>query len=332
MKLSGIFENGGIFPVHTGESVIVTPEYSVGAFGSLPSAATVGQRCIVTSESGLSGLVVVNTAPNTWSVETVTCTYALGMAVAFGATPGQWYSSGGITVSTATAAVFVDTTHNTAWLWDAANAQFVPPMVYRGTVASPQKIKGDALPAGWTEVKINGGGTAAITPSGGKVTISATTSAVATTTAGLSYTDASLSASTNLYFRGMVQATLSGRNATVRVTVWNGANAVDFGLSRNTGSAVATGQWYNAGGALTPYTQQSSAQLDITTAEMLLEIVVVGTRVAARVAGGVWHDLVTSDARTTTSKQVGIFAACAPDTATASSASLTVRECVSMRF
>lgn len=114
------------------------PTVSVATFSLLPSDAIVGQRVSVTAETGLTGVICVNTGANTWEVETVTCAFSVLEAIAWSATPGTWYSSGGITVTTATGAVARQTTAGRSLVWWptttlGATGFFIPPDIYQRT-------------------------------------------------------------------------------------------------------------------------------------------------------------------------------------------------------
>lgn len=311
-----------------------TPDYSVATFALLPSDATVGQRVAVTGESGLSGVVCVNTAENTWELETVTATYGLIAAVEWGTTPGQWYSSGGITVTTAADSVATDTTNKAAWRWIAADTTFAPSVVIEGTPAGVGKIKGDsAAPSGWTATTTAAGGTATITAPSGTVILTAIQPGPGNTFVSLTWSDASFSSAGNIYVRAMLRVTTNtGRSTRLGVVVADGTDAYDFGSSRFAAAANATGQWFSQSANGAAYTAQSGAQLDLTTALTLVEIVKRGTRIQARVAGGVWVDLTGATARDSASKSVAFIAYAVPDNATLTTAILEIKHAVVMRF
>lgn len=322
-------------PYPTGAGGTGTPSYTASTFSALPAAATSGQRCTVTGETGLSGLVCVNTGANTWEVETVTASDTLIGDVEWGATPGQWYSSGGVVVTTQAGATALDSTNLRAWRWDATNTQFVNPRVYAGTIAGVAKVKGDsAAPSGWTVTDTDGSGTASITTSAGAVLLSVTTStAFVATTASLVLADASLSSAGNAYVRGYIYAsTLSGNQASVRVSIFDGTDVYEFGDSITGAAPTSTGQFYNPASGNIAYTAQSGAQLGIRSALTLVEIMKVGARCSVSVGGGLPIDVIGATVRDSATKQWAITATTVPAAAVASTAVLQINRLSVMRF
>jgi len=316
-------------------AIPITPTYSVATFSLLPSNALVNQRVAVTGEAGLSGLVCINTAANTWEIETVTCAYSVYSAIEWSATPSVWYNSGGITVSITNNSTLFDTTNNLSLVWNSTNSVFVPSNVFAGTIAGVKKIKGDSTtPTDWVKVETVGSGTAVISTSGGVLSLTTTQPAVSgAATASLTLTDASLSSAGNVYLKVMARVTtLTGNNCRAGLAIADGTDSYDFGSSRSLNAATATGQFYNPTTSNSAYTAQSGAQLNLSSAMVLFEMQKTATRCMARVAGGIWVDVTGAGVRDSAFKTITVTSVCNTNGSGTAAATLDIQHLAYMRF
>lgn len=315
------------------------PDVSVTTFANLPVSAPTGYLALVTAESGLTSALVRKTSTaGEWALERVTCAETVYGAIEWGTTPGQWYNTGGISVVTADGATVSDSTYAMQVRWSSSISRFVPQFVYGATIAGLFSIKGDsASPSSWTPTTTNADGTASISTASNRVTLSATTSAGASTDtiAQLQATDASLSSASNCYFKAILQRTALTTATGValwRITIADGTDAYDFGDYQNNASNTAIGQWYD-GNAGTLYAAQSTNTSDTFTARTMVEIVKRGTKAMARVGGGngIWTDISGATARNSTGTVYAIRTQ-ARRSAGTSTATITVERCNAMRF
>lgn len=322
-----------------GSSKFGTAPVSVANFAGLAalSGCPDGYTVTVTAESGLSAdtLVRWDESGGVWLLLSTSCAYSVMSDVQWGATPGRWHSSGGVAVDTAEGATVTDTTNRRARRWVVASTQFVPQQVYQGTIANVQKIKGDdAAPSGWTYTHTDGGGTASITTDGTKLTLSASTSGAGNTTAALFHTDAALLTGTNFYVTCIMQVTgMSGPNEgqLFRLTVQDGTRAFDFGSGRAGGVATTTGAFFHAASGNLRYAAQAGNDLDITAAEVLVEVIKFGDRCSVRVGASELNAINGASVRSSASTNVALVVAADRLTGTAT-ASVAIRNLCSMRF
>lgn len=308
--LGGAFGGGG-----------ATPTYTVATFSVLPSAATAGQRCTVTGESGLTGVVVVNTAANTWSLESVTC--AESSIPALGSTSDTWYSSGGITVTAANGCWLYNTTHGvTRRWWPAAtlgtDGIWITPDAYAlggwTLLGWHEGNESDATLAaqGYTVLESAGGGTAAVGVSGSAIACVATNpGSGGTSTAALYYNDAggtTLVAAATIVINCLADIdTPTGNEGRASAIISDGTDGYDFGSARFGGGTQAAGRWFNAGSSNAAYADQV-AGTTTTTSEGLLEVIHYNGGAQARFGGsaGRWSSLAATTARASASKQAYI--------------------------
>ncbi len=297
-----------------------------------------GYLVAVTGESGITSAIVQwDESGGGWEVVDVVCTYAAHSAAEWAATAGEWYDTGGVTVTTADGARCVDTTYATAWRWSATASAWVPPLVYAGTVVvSASPIYGDdAAPTGWTVTDTDGGGTASVTTDGTRITLSAVAGSASVTTARLTYADASLSTAGNAFGRALMtiptQTQTSTSQVGARLLLGDGTHSVEYGGARLNGGSPTVGRFFNAITFL-PIAAQANFSAD-TTAETLVEWVKIGDRTAVRVGGGagVWQALNNASARAAVLK-AWIFSVDASLTSGTASGSLTVRHGRFVRF
>lgn len=294
------------------------PSYTVATFGELPATATAGQRCTVTGETGLSGVVCVNVSANVWSLESVTCAW---LAVpALGATSDLWYSSGGITVTTATGATLTDSTHNRSlrW-WPAASLGCDGVWLMQDVYASATKtlyfwasgtednatLNTLLLAQGWgtspnAATLTASNGTATLTSDGTKISLTTTCPGTGST-ASATHTNtlAAITSARNAYFSALVQVpTLTGTECDVRFALLDGTDAYDLVVSRVAGVLSQDGRYVDIATNYTAaYADQTAGASDMRTAEVLLEMRKRGTFCQFRLNGGIWRSLSGATAR-----------------------------------
>lgn len=315
------------------------PALSVATFSLLPASCDVGHRVAVTAESGLTDVVVVNTAANTWSLERVTC--ASSAVPAYGSTADTWYSSGGITVTAADGCWLYDSSLNLPFRWWPAatlgtDGVWVSPSEYAASgkelLAWHEGTEDDATLAaqGYTVLETAGGGTATISASGGSIVAAATNpGSGGVGTAALYYNDAGgtkLTSTANIVMRTFADIdTPTGNQARSSAVLIDGAQAYDFGTARFGGSTVTQGQWFDASGNYPPYSAQVAGTVTVST-EGLLEIIHRTGFSQVRFGGsaGRWSSLSSTTARASASKQAYIALAQA-NVNGATSAQMSVR-------
>jgi hypothetical protein len=297
-----------------------------------------GYLVAVTGESGITSAIVQwDQSGGEWQVVDVVCTYAAHSAAEWAATAGEWYDTGGVTVTTADGARCVDTTYATAWRWSATASAWILPLVYAGTVVvSASPIYGDdAAPAGWTVTDTDGGGTASVTTDGTRITLSAVAGSASATTARLTYADASLSTGGNAFGRALITIPTQTQTGTsqvgARMFLGDGTHSVEYGGARLSGGSVVVGRFFNAV-TYAAIAAQGNFSADTTT-ETLVEWVKIGARTAVRVGGGagVWQSIANASARAAATA-AWIFSTDASLTSGTASGSLTVRHGRFLRF
>lgn len=329
------------------ESASVTPTYTVATFSLLPSAATAGQRCTVTGESGLTGVVVVNTAANTWEIETVTC--AESAIPALGASADTWYSSGGITVTAADGCWLYESTYGRALRWWPAaglgsDGAWVLPSIYPATKSFRGWLNGNEdnatltatlLAQGIAIATSAGGGATSVdsTTNAGYITIGATNPGAGATAVALIQlpTDTGFTSATGMYLSMIARVSvLTGNQAFARIGIYDGAKRYDFVIQRSGGALTLDGRW--ADGTASPQTaltEQVAGDRDCRSADVLMEILKIGTACQIRLNGGVWSTL-NAPAQTTTSQIIQIRVEALNNGSTA--ASWRVKRLTAVRF
>jgi hypothetical protein len=314
------------------------PDVTVATFADLPTTRPDGYLVAVTAQSGLTEVIVRwDDSGGVWLLEQATCAYSVHSAVQF-AGAGEWYDTGGITVETADGAYVQDTTYDVVWRWASTPAQFVPPDVYAGTIVIRTPLVGDsATPPDWSVTPDNAGGTASITTDGTKLTLSAVTSGAGLTTATALISDAGLLTATNAYMRLLVQITTltvgaGGSAVSFLVLIEDDADAFDFGSVEIQSGAVRIGGWWNAATSGT-YTEQSTIQQNLTSAETLLELRKIGAKIEARAGGAAstWQAISGATVRAGSLKRF-VFQVAASRNSGTSTAIATIREVCPMRY
>lgn len=288
-----------------------------------------GYTVTVTAESGLSAdtLVQWDEGGGVWRLVRTACDYDTRAAVQWGATPGEWYDSGGVTVDTMDGALLTDTTYDIVLRWrpdatPAKSAWWPADIDWIASVGAP--AKGDsATPAGWS---ISGSPTSA----GGKIILSVTASS-GYQAQTMTLTDAGLSSAGQAYMSALVQVTAltSGTptgSSKARVTLLDGTDAYDLGRVTITGSVTVQGSFFNVGSNSSRYTAQSAAEQDLTSTETLIEVRKTGTACMVRAGGGagVWQTLAGATARNSATKAFEVHIDSYSLTAS-TTASMTVR-------
>lgn len=317
--------------------VNLEPVLTVATFSLLPASCEVGHRVSVTGESGLTGVVVVNTAPNTWSLETVTC--AETAIPALGATADTWYSSGGITVTAADGAWLYDSTYGRALRWWpaaslACDGAWIPSEVYaRGSRVLDGWLEGTESNTGLAATLLAQGVTAATTAGGGASSIDTTTTAgylslistnpgagaSAVTVLGVD-PGAGFTSTSWGYFRAIMRlSTFTGNAASCTLSViYDGTDRYDFAVVRSGGSITVDGAFVDASGSpMTRLAAQAAGDNDARTADVLLEMLKRGTRCMVRFNGGTWTTLDGATAIASASKLFQVRATAENNGATA---------------
>jgi len=274
-------------------SASTNPTVTVATFSLLPANAVVGQRVAVTAESGLSGVVCVNTATNTWKLETVTC--AESAIPALGATADTWYSSGGITVTAADGCTLYDSTYGRSLRWWPASALgtdggWLPSVGYSGsnrqligwlTGAESAATSNAVLKTqGWATVTETGTGTVA---TNGTAIALTTSSSGAVSQADIRAPGSSITASNRFYASGYwrVSTYTQSNNAVSNIRALDAGKNMLWG--RQTGGTLTA---FNVSTDLNGTNNKRSA--DTLATERFVELSSDGTMVTLRVDGGLF--------------------------------------------
>jgi hypothetical protein len=311
------------------------PDVTVATFADLPTTRPDGYLVAVTAQSGLTEVIVRwDDSGGVWLLVSTACAYSVRAAVQWGATPGEWYDTGGVTVETADGATIYDTTYKVVRRWASASSAWVAAEVYAGTIAGLGTIKGDdATPAGWTVTETPGTGTATVTTSSGKLVLATTSGASGASVCVVSFADAGLTSGVNWQAEGLIQITaLSGSTSqSVYISVEDGADGYAFGSVRQVGVNLRIGGFFNETTG-TDYAAQSENVQDLTTAETLIEVRKIAGRFSVRTGGaaGTWKDLAAATARASANNRIDLVALVFSPVLNA--ATLTVREWAHCRY
>jgi len=306
------------------------PDVTVATFSDLPTTRPDGYLVEVTAETGLSADTIVqwDNGAGVWLLVSTSCAYSVHSAVEWGASPGEWYDTGGITVLSADGARIYDTTYDTSWRWDETTAQFVPLDVYDGTIVLVGSIVGDsATPAGWTATDTDGAGVAQATTDGTKMTLSAVSSGAGTTLYVLGLSDTGLSATTPAYMKMLTQTVVTtGASANFSVAVAfveDGARGPEFADSKG-----RKGGWISGGVGVAA---QSAAQAEMRTAETLLQFYHLNGSFQVRVGAGPWQNISAASAASSANKRFGLYVYTDRASGTVTT-TMTIRQLRAMRY